>query len=334
MEYLGPSATIDGNANGLGDRLKDCKSIVSKRINVMTGSDDAKCLAPLVKEMRILGHRTLREHDNIARMLCLDWSGDCADLAGSRCWPSLLLDCASYGTLGQFLLACKRSSWATKWRLFVDIAEGLNSLHEHSIAHCDLKMDNILVSGGPDRVVAQISDFGFSAIMSDYDTEAVFRGPAGTDPWNAPELAFGLSAKVHDLGKADMYSMGLVFCAIALEGHDPWGSVPTSEFQKLKEKRDDTLVSEFLLGARLGAFQQQEEEWVQKILEVTVKTNPNDRSSAGDLLQLAVSEFLVHIKYVSSTTSSRVLHSIMLMRAVQPQCLMRVASPLGRQLGS
>lgn len=298
MEYLGPGATIDGNASGLGDRLKDCKSIVSKRISVGAQSDDGKCLAPMVKEMRILGHRTLREHDNIVRMLCLDWSGDCTDLAGGRCWPSLLLECASYGTLGQFLLTCKKSSWATKWRLFTDIADGLQSLHEHSIAHCDLKMDNILVSGSRGRVVAKISDFGFSVIISDYDSEAVFRGQAGTQPWNAPELAFGLSTKVPDLGKADIYSMGLVFYAIALDGHAPWGAVPVSEVQKLKEMKDDALVFEFLRGARSGALQQQEEEWVQKILDVTVKTDPNDRTSAEDLLKLVASEFLIHIKYV------------------------------------
>lgn len=294
--YLDPNATIDGKPGGLGDRFKSCKSLVSKRICRRTQSDDDHlCLAPMVKEMRILGHSTLKDHENIVRMLCVDWNGDRADLAGHRCWPSLLLECAHHGTLGQYLAPPRRPSWDTKWHIFLGIAEGLHFLHEHSVAHCDLKLDNILVSGELNNVVAKISDFGFSVITSDFDEDAAFLGIAGTNPWNAPELAFGLRPRVHDIHKADIYSMGLVFCAIALNGHTPWEGISANKFQELKGKGEDGSIFQLLRDSISEAIEQQG-EYVEQILDVTVKTNPNDRHSGWGLVQLIVRASLSHIK--------------------------------------
>lgn len=290
--YLDPNTTIDGKPGGVGDRLKACKSLVSKRISIQTRGDDG--LADMIKEMRILGHETLRDHENIVRMVCIDWSGDCADLVGVRCWPSLILECASHGTLGEYLKAYTHS-WETKWYHFLGIVEGLQFLHDHLVAHCDLKPENILVCGESQNAVAKISDFGFSVIMSDYDEDAVLTWAPGTPPWNAPELTVLSGQRVHDLDKADIYTMGLLFAVIALQGHTPWEVSSVCSFQELKAKNDDASMHEFLHGTLSDAITEQAHR-INDVLEVTIKTNPTNRHSAAHLAQLVRSLFLAHIK--------------------------------------
>lgn len=288
--YLGPNSTIDGNPSGLGERLKSCGGLVSKRLcRKAQHDDDRRNLVPLVQELRILSHATLRDAPNLVRMLCVDWSGDSTDIVGGRCWPSLLLECATHGTLTQYLLRSPRLSWDLKWALCLNIADGLTVLHEHNVVSCDLKLDNILVfeNAGSEfagvDVVAKISDFGYSLITSDYDEQAVFPGRAGTPPWNAPELAFGRGPRVHALGKADIYTMGLIVCTIILEGHPPWEKTSASAFQDMKETDDDAAASAFLAAALAEAITQQQET-IWHILNATVKSDPNDRCSAWDLL--------------------------------------------------
>lgn len=297
--YLDPGATINGNLGGLGERFKSCGSFVSKRLcRKPQHDDDHRCLAPLVQELRILSHETLRDAQNLVRMLCIGWSGDSADVVGGRCWPSLLLECATHGTLGQFLLRKPQLPWDLKWTLCLDIAEGLQVLHKHDIVHCDLKLDNILVFEHPDiKVVAKISDFGYSLITSDYDEQAVFPGRAGTPPWNAPEIAFGRGPRIHALGKADIYTMGLIVCTIILEGHMPWEAISASTFQDRKETNSDAAVFE-VLAAALSEVIIQPEERIWEILTATVKSDPNDRCSVWDLLRLITQAFVEYISYV------------------------------------
>lgn len=295
--YLDPNATIDGKPGGVGDRLEACKSLVSKRICRQTRDDnDHECLEAMIKEMRILGHGTLRDHENIVRMVCIDWSGDCADPVGSRCWPSLILECASQGTLGEYL---KRGthSWDTKWYHFLGISEGLQFLHDHLVAHCDLKPENILVCGESQNAVVKITDFGFAVVMSDYDEDAVLTWMAGTPPWNAPELTVSSGRKVRDLHKADIYTMGLLFAVIALQGNTPWEVSSVCSFQELKAKNDDALMHEFLHCTLSDAIAEQAHR-IDDVLNVTIKTDPANRHSAADLAQLLRRLFLDHLKLV------------------------------------
>jgi serine/threonine protein kinase len=66
--------------------------------------------------------------------------------------------------------------------------EGVAFLHEHRVAHMDLKPGNVVIDGldreRPPRVV--IIDFGLSIFIEDEDT--VIEGFCGTPPWVAPEV--------------------------------------------------------------------------------------------------------------------------------------------------
>src|SRR5436190_10679554 len=78
--------------------------------------------------------------------------------------PTLQTEYAVYGSLGSFL-----STWDLayffKRRLILDTAEGLWALHQCSVIHGDMKVDNILIFPHDDETfpfIAKLSDFGFS----------------------------------------------------------------------------------------------------------------------------------------------------------------------------
>ncbi|KAI9443051.1 kinase-like domain-containing protein, partial [Lactarius indigo] len=69
--------------------------------------------------------------------------------------------------------------------LQTQLLEGVCFLHEHSIAHLDLKPANILV-GGSSLPQLSIIDFGLSIRVEDEWT--LVEGYRGTQSWTAPEV--------------------------------------------------------------------------------------------------------------------------------------------------
>jgi serine/threonine protein kinase len=94
----------------------------------------------------------------------------------------------------------KAIDWLVRVRIARQIAEGMRHLHKLSIAHRDLKSDNVLLDG---EFNAKVADFGTSrvlgAIRAPGVTAATGSGTAsmtkavGTQLWMAPELFFGHS---------------------------------------------------------------------------------------------------------------------------------------------
>lgn len=100
------------------------------------------------------------------------------------------------------------------------IAQGLWYMHQHGVAHCDLKLENVLVNydcdsieNGRGKVTLKISDFGKSSVVrTKWDEQEQLlpaeEGPIGSEPYMAPEEFLkkgGIS-----LTRKDVWALGII----------------------------------------------------------------------------------------------------------------------------
>jgi hypothetical protein len=127
--------------------------------------------------------------------------------------------------------------------IMLQVAEGMNYLHQNRVVHRDLKSMNILVKYNEHdkHVYAKVADFGLSKIKELSCTYSNLPMDLGTTRWMAPEL-FG-DSKDHNVGpsssseslkyhfKVDVYSFGMV-CYEILTKHVPFFNVESMDLQK------------------------------------------------------------------------------------------------------
>ncbi|WP_140936628.1 serine/threonine-protein kinase [Sphingobacterium lumbrici] len=86
-------------------------------------------------------------------------------------------------------------------RIISQINEALSYIHSKQIIHRDLKPDNILITHNGNNI--KVIDFG----LSDTDYHYLFKSPAGTRRYTAPEQLEELPSSNY---KSDYYSLGLI----------------------------------------------------------------------------------------------------------------------------
>lgn len=91
-------------------------------------------------------------------------------------------------------------------RVADELLDAVEYIHKQSIVHRDLKPENIMITSNGAKV--KIIDFG----LADNDSFAVFKNPAGTEQFMAPEQA---SASKPDQ-RNDIYSLGLILQQLRL----------------------------------------------------------------------------------------------------------------------
>ncbi|KAL0910919.1 hypothetical protein M5K25_019016 [Dendrobium thyrsiflorum] len=103
----------------------------------------------------------------------------------------------------------------------IDVAFGMEYLHDQNIIHFDLKSDNLLVNlRDPQRPICKVGDFGLSKVKCNTLSSGSARG---TIPWMAPELLNGRRDLVSE--KVDVYSFGIVMWEL-LMGQEPYANIP------------------------------------------------------------------------------------------------------------
>ena len=103
-------------------------------------------------------------------------------------WPgqSYWLEYAEYGTLDTLQEDIYVGPELSRI-LLLDVAQGLQALHDCNIIHGDVKSENVLVCRHHQRkYVARLSDFGLSVINPDASKHD-HRLPGKTCLWSAPE---------------------------------------------------------------------------------------------------------------------------------------------------
>lgn len=103
--------------------------------------------------------------------------------------------------------------------LCLQIARGINALHEKNIMHRDIKPANILVTG---YWQLKLCDFGFGK----YDLSLKQTVKVGTPIYRDPNVNLGKYSK-----KCDIYSVGLVYDTI-FRGESVFSKVPENLFQQ------------------------------------------------------------------------------------------------------
>ncbi len=98
-------------------------------------------------------------------------------------------------------------SVSEKKRLVQQLADGLKAIHAEQVVHRDLKPSNILITDNGHNV--KIIDFG----LSDADSYAILKEPAGTQGFSSPEQVAG---NVPLDNRADIYSLGMVLKRLQL----------------------------------------------------------------------------------------------------------------------
>lgn len=107
------------------------------------------------------------------------------------------------GTLRE-CLAAGRIDAETAVDVLTQLLGALDYLHSRGVTHRDLKPSNIMLTADGRRV--KIIDFG----VSDTAGHAVFKGPAGTRRYAAPEVLQGEPGDA----RADLYSLGVIAAQI------------------------------------------------------------------------------------------------------------------------
>ncbi|XP_040892969.1 dual specificity testis-specific protein kinase 2-like [Toxotes jaculatrix] len=116
------------------------------------------------------------------------------------------------GNLEQLLDSDLYLSWGVRIGLSLDIARGLQYLHNKGIFHRDLTSKNCLVRCDNGTFTAVVGDFGLAEKIPDY-SDGVEKQPlaiVGSPYWMAPEV---LRGELYD-EKVDVFAYGIILCEI------------------------------------------------------------------------------------------------------------------------
>ncbi|KAF7985810.1 hypothetical protein HWV62_461 [Athelia sp. TMB] len=166
-------------------------------------------------------------------------------------------------------------------RLALDVAQGLEYLHQENIVHSDLKSMNVLVSANERAFLA---DFGIAKSV-DTGTYKQTTELNGTLYWMAPELfTENESSSAHATKASDIFAFGLV-CYEMFSGLTPFDGVvsigfPPSYRGKRPPFPGDGTPAE-ARGLHPYIWEHIEECWAQ---------DPNDRPSAEQAVQFYLGE--------------------------------------------
>jgi serine/threonine protein kinase len=132
----------------------------------------------------------------------------------------LCMEHVSHGTLHRHLTQHKRLPEGEVRRLVRQLVGALSYLHARSIAHRDIKLENVLLD---EWCNVRLIDFGFSIL-----SRGRLRVPCGSPAYTAPEI---LLAHEYDGQLADVWSLG-VLIYVMLAGRFPFQGATRAELSR------------------------------------------------------------------------------------------------------
>ena len=248
------------------------------------------------RELRVLTHAGLKEHDNILPLLACGWTDG---VYGRH--PYLVVEWSDHGTLTEYLGRIK-ASLDERRELALDVAAGLEALHECKIIHGDVKPSNILIFNTVEVArpqMAKLADFGASIFELDKDQVSKL---GGTAIYKAPELKGrgrldrGTTFTYTELYQADIYSFGLTVWEILKNGDEyidkTWlkpGEIKLDALHRIHAGEKDGILKR----ARAfweHFFERQEQRSVMndailKTFDLSLGDDPQGRFSIGKIIE-------------------------------------------------
>ncbi|KAG6813814.1 hypothetical protein H0H92_006758, partial [Tricholoma furcatifolium] len=172
----------------------------------------------------------------------------------------------------------------SRLELVIDVANGLQYLHENKIIHGDLKGPNVLVD---DSGRARLADFGLSA-MSDpqilrWTSTSSLGSKGGSVRWQAPELFnFESNTQVKNTEESDVYALACV-CFEIFTGEVPFADI----------SRESTVERHIMDGMRPRRPSDDDPLWREwgltrslwTLMEECWERNPNDRPTLPNIVR-------------------------------------------------
>lgn len=289
-------------------------------------------LKPYQTEAAILSHPDIRAHPAFPSLLGIGLEFSPDDVGEMpQFYPYMIMELGRQGSLeqsfrelwyrilqglpgspGQYNINTMYRKIALPWNWKATLARriciGLCMLHKLGVVHGDVKLSNtlglILETGmrptdrGLELIMAghqltQIGDFGSSILLSKVQVGGKARLRSHTPPWNAPESTSEIDRD--DLIKTDIYSYGLLFGRIMLQGASPFDTefdavsllgcgLPKHDSAEIQRLRDSDTVDEHIYQSieGTGFYSDEQLRVIRTILKRTLRTKAKDRVKTLD----------------------------------------------------
>jgi protein phosphatase 1L len=188
--------------------------------------------------------------------------------------------------------------------IMLQIADGMNHLHESGVMHRDLKSNNVLVNVVDDQdgsplssslVQVKLTDFGVSKLHL-HDSGCSTR-MVGTTKWRAPEVFEDEENREKYTNSADVYSFAIIFSEV-LTAEMPFQGMPqTNLLQRIRNGERPPLPHVDYCP-----------DYLSELINKCWATNPGERPQFPEICQMLVDckqRILMQSHLVSSRSSQR-----------------------------
>lgn len=181
---------------------------------------------------------------------------------------ALILELATGGELQTMIDSKGQLSEAKTRTCMREILRALNHMHKQSIAHLDLKPQNILLSGGDVEDGLKLCDFGIARIVE--DTGKIYE-ILGTPDYVAPEVLHYEPLSL----RTDIWSIG-VLTYVLLTGFSPFAG----------DNKQETFlnITKCLLTFPEDLFEDVSEDAID-FIKSTLRIKPKERPTVEDCLE-------------------------------------------------
>jgi len=167
-------------------------------------------------------------------------------------------------------------------RIFLQLVNTLEYLHENDVVHRDLKLENILIDSSdssnqsPNGPIIKLTDFGLAKFIDKLSPILTTR--CGSEEYAAPEL---ISGKPYDGRKTDLWSLGVILYAL-LVGYLPFNLEPGQTRRQFFSKiirADFAFPNSEKETGRKSMISNEAKDLVKKILQ----NNPQKRLNLSEI---------------------------------------------------